>query len=495
MNLQNLNWNKLKFSLIKEAYKVSPLLEDINGLYSQFKNYLSLDEIYDVISVDPTYNKNNQAGKLSRYLCTIAIDKKKSNQTINTEELRQIAINYLIYNTLLPEIKNKKYTEVIETIRNNNYPIFDNYSDQEIKRLRTIIKAINLGAKLFYHSDKYIVVKLINYDQSKCFDDIAHWCTTNKEDKYNEYKPLFILKNSGIDGIFQFSFNSYMFNDENDKSIETMDLPTDLRELFNNEIKNTPNENKRDVLETQNPNNLFDINLYYFNDLYKYIEKGINFCKICLNLNEHNLCDLISKNESNIKFVYHDIFVIKKIAKYYDSNRLIQYNEEFLPYVNKYSENLYNIIISNEYILHHLNQYIVTDLIEEIIEKHPQILEKSNGLLSYIDNPTREDVIRCLKCNPHQISDIFDEKFLTDKIISYVINKDPTCIFDIIGKVEIKHEFVDLAIKSFISRKENTEQDNIKFKKFLNELRNNGLIDQSLIDKHFKNITNKSSVY
>ena len=210
-------------TIIKESINklITEAVLSIDDIYSKYYSSIPRDIFNEIISSDPTFNKNkgNKMGKYGKWLLGLYLGKR-----LKLEDLYK-ATNYLrcfidYYNVIKDKDINK-----IKSLQ-QLYDVVRPYLDGNTATSKSDeIRKIKEDAEKVYEDNEWIVIVPYTKEASCYYGKGTQWCTAaekshNYFDQYNNQGPLYININKTDGSKYQFHFETDSFMDENDYEIE-----------------------------------------------------------------------------------------------------------------------------------------------------------------------------------------------------------------------------------------------------------------------------------
>lgn len=210
-------------TLIKESISklITEAVLSIDEIYSKYYSNIPRDIFNEIISSDPTFNKNkgNKMGKYGKWLLGLYLGKR-----LKLEDLYK-ATNYLrcfveYYNVIKDKDINK-----IKSLQ-QLYDVVRPYLDGNTATSKSDeIRKIKEDAEKVYEDNEWIVIVPYTKEASCYYGKGTQWCTAAEKShnyfyQYNNQGPLYININKTDGSKYQFHFETDSFMDENDYEIE-----------------------------------------------------------------------------------------------------------------------------------------------------------------------------------------------------------------------------------------------------------------------------------
>lgn len=450
------------------------MIESIKSLHDKYKSYFTLDEIQEIVLCDPSYSEEQEDGILSNYLCRIAADQKRVGK-LDLDYINKLAINVFTYKTLIPNLISISHKKVFNEIKAHNYPLLELYEKGLAGKVQAMIKIIKKeDVKVLCYSDDFIAIEVTTLNQSRYFGDCTNWCTTNSEEEFLHHTcegkyPLYVNLSLTKCELYQFTLWEYEFTDSQNNHIsQLLSMPSNLLNYYESKIRELPLDVKIKAMRNSQSGAIsrrayFDKSMLNIMNserdlacIFPYLTKQEKESV----LSQHK--NLFSKIDSIPKFGYS--------VKILGLTKTLQRDPHALEYIHSYSEELYQAIVNDKKLLNCFTKFLSSNFIDDMIHLHPEILKKSGNLLSYIDNPTKDDILRCLKTDGKQIDCLFDDE-LTEEFIKIAIQQNPESILCLVGKLspEQLSGYSNFALS--VAKDQNLDLD-----KFKTDLKQNGIL-------------------
>lgn len=244
MNIRDLinKMNLLKEGSNNDNYKIDEinnlLFEKINNdeLHSKYYSNIPIEDFNKIIEADPTRKKDGSAGKYSKWLLSLYLNKK-----LKIEDLYK-ATEYLTYfakygGKLKMNIINqyKSLSELYNALKH----IIDSIEggSDEFKSNSEKAFEVKQGAEKPYEDSEWIII-IPRTEEASCYYGAGtQWCTAAKNNNqfksYNDDGDLLILINKSSGDKYQFHKESDSYMDSSDSSL---DLPLKETLMLNNSI-------------------------------------------------------------------------------------------------------------------------------------------------------------------------------------------------------------------------------------------------------------------
>lgn len=450
------------------------MIESIKSLHDKYKSCFTSDEIREIVLCDPSYSEEQEDGILSNYLCRIAADQKRSGK-LDLDYINKLAINIFTYKTLIPNLISIPHKKVFDEIKSHNYPLLELYEYGLAGKVQAMLKIIkNEGVKVLCYFDDFIAIEVTALNQSKYFGDCTNWCTTNNKEEFWRHTcegkyPLYVNLSLTKCELYQFTLWEYEFTDSQNNHIsQPLSMPSSLLNYYESKIKELPLDIKIDVMRNSQ-SGAISRRAYFDKSMLNVMNSERDLACIFPYLTEQEK-ELVLSKHKNLFSKIDSIPKFDYVVKILGLTKMLQRDPQALEYIHEYSEELYEAIINNKELLNCFTKFLSSNFIEDIIHHHPEILKKSGHLLSYISDPTKDDILRCLKTDGKQIDCLFDDE-LTEEFIKVAIQQNPKSILCLVGKLspEQLSNYSDLALS--VAKDQHLDLD-----KFKADLKQNGIL-------------------
>ena len=433
-----------------------------------------MSEIREIVLCDPSYSEEQKEGILSNYLCRIAMEQKRSGK-LDLAYINKLAINVFTYKTLIPNLISIPHEKVFDEIKNHNYPLHELYEKGHAGKVQAVLKVIKKeSVNIICYSNDFIAIEVTTLNQSRYFGDCTNWCTTNSEKEFSDHTcggkySLYVNLSLTKCELYQFTLWEYEFTDSQNNHISySLSMPSNLLSYYESKIRELPLDIKIGVMRNSQPGAISK-RAYFDKSMLDVMKSERDIACIFPYLTEQEKRLILAQNKN----LFSKIDSIPKFdysVKTFGLTKTLQCDPQALEYVNKYSEELYSAIVNNEELFNCFTKFLSSNFIEDIIHHHPEILEKSGHLLGYINDPTKDDILRCLKTDGKQIDYLFDDN-LTEEFIKVAIQQNPESILCLIGKLsqEQLSVYADLALSV-------AKTKNLDLYKFKTDLKQNGIL-------------------